>query len=147
MISSRPALSGRGPYCGPLADDPHLPEPCSLVPGHTDGAAAEFWTALALKAAFLALDPPRVPSKQGQIDGCWTALGQAQRHSVLATLAGAGLGGGRGLPRAGGAGPKGRALGKALLGLPPGPPPFPPPKGKERLINQLLWATKQNKSH
>ena len=94
------------------------------MPGHTDGAAAEFWTALALKAAFLALDPPRVPSKQGQIDGCWTALGQAQRHSVLATLAGAGLGGGRGLPRAGGAGPKGRALGKALLGLPPGPPPF-----------------------
>lgn len=23
----------------------------------------------------------------------------------------------------------------------------PPPEGKERLINQLLWATKQNKSH
>lgn len=62
---------------------------------------------------------------------------------MLATL----VGGGGGLPRAGRAGPKGRALGKALLGLPPSPPRSPTPKGKERLINQLLWATKQNKSH
>lgn len=39
-------------------------------------------------------------------------------------------------------------VGRALPGPPPGPPTPPSfPKGKERLINQLLWATKQNKSH
>lgn len=144
-ISSRPALSGAGPSCGLAAEDPHLLELCALMLGT--------WMALQQSSGQPWLSEPlsrrwthrECPANKDRSTGAGLPWAGPQAQRVGHPCRGWGEGGG--LPRAGCPGSKGRALGKALLGPPPGPPPSPPPKGKERLINQLLWATKQNKSH
>lgn len=91
-----------------------------------------------LTAAFPVADTQKVPGRQEHVHGCWWCR---------ARPAGTGRPGvGAGWLQAGQTG-GGTECWARLPGSTSRPPPFPPPEGKERLINQLLWATKQNKSH
>lgn len=125
----------------PRAGARTAPKLCSFLLGRPCGAPAKSLRALffsRLRSQGLTHSECPVHKSKATVPGC---SGPGQRGQGAAAWGG-------GWAAAGQACWAGdRTRGKALPGPPLGPPPFPPPKGKERLINQLLWATKQNKSH